>query len=144
MATTGVLVPRSRPWATPYCSEYNPGGPQAARFRSNQRAAATRCPWVVGVQALLVAGGGEQQQSLSEGMELELLIDMEAATSRPGVAGQPEHALVGQRVPACGVGRAQIQAEGEQPFYPECCGVLEQRVRARRRLRRARRWRIQT
>ena len=68
----------------------------------------------------MAGGGGEQQQRLAEGVELELLVDPVADdVVAAGVAGQVEVALVGHRVAGGGVGGGELVAVLEQPVADE-------------------------
>ena len=78
-------------------------------------------------------GGGEKEQRLAEGVELELLghpiaDEVEAA----GVAGQVEAALVGHPAAVDGVGRGKLASVGVETPADEPDGGVEQRVGARR------------
>ncbi len=85
----------------------------------------------VGVHPVVTGGGGEQQEALAEGVELELLVDPVADdVVSAGVAGQVQGVLVGDRVPGAGVGGGEVVAVGEDSVGDEADGVVQQRVRA--------------
>ena len=85
-----------------------------------------------GVEPPVPGGGGEQEQRLAEGVELELLVHPVAdQVESAGVAGQVETALVGHLAAVHGVGRGNLVTIGVKPGGDEADGGVEQRVGTR-------------
>ena len=85
---------------------------------------------VLGVEVVVPGGRGEQQQRLTERVELELGVDVVADdVGAAGIAGQVQRALVGNAVAVDRVRGRQVRPVGEQPLGDERDGVVQQRVR---------------
>jgi hypothetical protein len=83
-------------------------------------------------QPVVPGRGGEQQQRLTQGIELELAVHPVAdQVESAGVPGQVEPALVGHPAAVDGVGRGHCGAVGVQPAGDKADGAVEQRVGAR-------------
>ncbi|GAA5161101.1 hypothetical protein GCM10023321_44790 [Pseudonocardia eucalypti] len=85
----------------------------------------------VGVEPVGVVGGGEELQRFSEGVELELVVDVVAeGVGAAGVAGQVQGVFVGDGLAGGGVGGCEVGAVFEQAGGDEPDGVVEQVVGA--------------